>query len=284
MRLLIQFSAFLTALFLSLSAFADNVSGPRLSLQDPASPVMERIHAFHNGMLILVSAICLLVLVLMIWVMVRYNDRANPEPATFTHNVKIEVIWTVVPAVIVLGILWFSLPMLFYAGKHDNPEMTLKVTGYQWYWGYEYPDYNDLAFNSNMIADADIDENIGQLRNLSVDNKVYLPTDTDIQIIVTASDVLHSFAVPAFGIKTDAVPGRLNETWVRITKPGVYYGQCSELCGTNHAFMPIEIHAVPKPEFLAWVDQQNNPDAAPAADADKAEGEGDAKAEATSKE
>ena len=136
----------------------------------------------------------------------------------------------------------------------EDPEMTLKVTGYQWYWGYEYPDHDGLSFLSYMVSDDEIDTQKGQLRNLSTDNVVVLPIDTNIQIIVTAADVLHSFAMPSFGIKTDAVPGRLNETWVRITKPGTYYGQCSEICGTGHGYMPITVRAVSKEEFQKWIE------------------------------
>lgn len=250
---LTRFSAFLTAALLSAPAFAESPPAGSMYFQEAASPVMERITHFHNGLLVLITAISLFVLGLLIYVAVRFSEKKNPVPATFTHNIKLEVIWTAIPTLIVFGLLFWSLPLLYYSDRFEKPDMTLKVTGYQWYWGYEYPDYEGLTFLSNMIPDKDIQP--GQRRNLSVDNVVVLPVDTNIQILVTASDVLHAFAVPAFGIKKDAVPGRLNETWVRITKPGVYYGQCSELCGKNHGFMPIEIHAVSKEEFEAWLIQ-----------------------------
>ena len=233
-------------------AFAAELHGKdHIYFQPAASPVMERMTHFHNGLLVLITAISLLVLALLVIVAVKFNAKSNPVPATFTHNIKLEVLWTAIPTVIVFALLFFSLPLLYYGDRFEKPDMTLKVTGYQWYWGYEYPDYEGLTFLSNMIPDADLQP--GQKRTLSVDNVVVLPIDTNIQILVTASDVLHSFAVPAFGVKKDAVPGRLNETWVRITKPGIYYGQCSELCGKNHGFMPIEIHAVTKEEFEAWL-------------------------------
>jgi cytochrome c oxidase subunit 2 len=145
-----------------------------------------------------------------------------------------------------------SFPLLYYIDRSHEPEMTLKATGYQWYWGYEYPDQGGINFQSYMIPDKEIDKSKGQLRLLSTDNPVVLPVDTNIQILTTAADVIHAFAMPALGVKIDAIPGRINETWVRITKPGIYYGQCSELCGKDHAFMPIEIHAVSREEFNAW--------------------------------
>lgn len=237
-----------------------------LNLQTPATPVAEKMFAFHTLLLWIIGAITVFVLFLLVFVCFRFNARANPVPATFTHNTKIEIVWTLVPVLILAVIAWFSFPLMYYGDRAPQaPEMTLKVTGYQWYWGYEYlepseestlpKDMTGIAFMANMVPDADIDTEKGQLRLLSTDNVVVLPVDTVVQIQVTAADVIHSFAVPAFGIKTDAVPGRLNEVWVKIQKPGKYYGQCSEICGINHAFMPIEIHAVSKEEFAEWVAQ-----------------------------
>ena len=204
-------------------------------------------------MLWIISGIVLFVFALLVWVIARYNDKANPTPAKFTHNVLIEVIWTVVPVIILIVIAIPSYKMLYYTDRIENPEMTLKVTGRQWYWDYEYPDNDGITFSSYMIPDAEIKKDQGQSRLLSTDTKVVLPIDTNIQIIVTGGDVIHAWAVPALGVKIDAVPGRLNETWTRIEKPGVYYGQCSELCGKDHAYMPIEIHAVTKEEFQQWL-------------------------------
>lgn len=226
----------------------------QLGLEPSATPQMERIAGFHDDLLMwIITAIVIFVTGLLIWVMIRYNAKANPEPSKTTHHVMLEVVWTVVPVIILIIIAIPSFKMLYYLDRTEEPEMTLKVTGYQWYWGYEYQDHDGLSFLSYMIPTEEIDESKGQKRLLSTDNVVVLPTETNIQILVTAADVIHAFAVPAFGIKKDAVPGRMNETWVRIEKPGTYYGQCSEICGKDHAFMPIEIKAVPKEEFEKWV-------------------------------
>jgi cytochrome c oxidase subunit II len=240
----------LLALCLAAPAFAAPVDW-QLGFQEAASPVAERFHEFHNFLLWIITAITIFVLGLLIYIVLRFNKRANPVPAKFTHNVLIEVIWTAVPVLILIVIIVPSFKLLYYTDRVENPEMTLKVTGNQWNWTYEYPDHESLSFVSYMIPTPELKE--GQLRLLSTDNAVVLPVDTTIAVQVTASDVLHSWAVPALGVKVDAVPGRLNESWVRITKPGVYYGQCSELCGKDHAFMPIEIHAVPKEEFDVWL-------------------------------
>lgn len=246
----------LAAIFaFSTPALASDEPVPtELGLRDAATPQMERIVSFHEDLLLwIITAIVIFVFALMIWIMLRYNSKANPTPSKTTHNVPLEVVWTVVPVLILIVIAVPSFKVLFYLDRAPEPEMTLKVTGYQWYWGYEYPDHDNISFLSYMVPEDEIDEEAGQRRLLSTDNIVYLPTDTNIQIVVTAADVLHAWTVPAFGVKKDAVPGRLNEMWVRIEKPGVYYGQCSELCGKDHAFMPIEVKAVPKEEFDAWV-------------------------------
>lgn len=225
----------------------------QIDLIEAATPVKEQMHWFHNGVLLpLITAISVFVLVLLLWVMIRYRAGANPNPQTFTHNTTVEVVWTLVPVAILIAISIPSFRLIYFSDRAVNPEMTIKVTGRQWYWDYEYPDHGNFLFSAYMIPDADIKDPSHRL--LDTDNPVVLPVDTTIRVLVTAGDVLHSFAVPAFGIKTDAVPGRINETWVRIEKPGVYYGQCSELCGTQHGFMPIEIHAVSKEEFNAWVE------------------------------
>ena len=222
-------------------------------MQPAASPSAEYLHEFHNMLLYIITAIAVFVLVLLIYVVLRYNKHVNPEPKQFSHNVLIEVLWTVVPVVILIVIAIPSMKMLYFLDRTEAPEMTLKVTGYQWYWGYEYPDHEGINFLSYMIPDNEIDEAKGQSRLLSTDNVVVLPVDTNIQILMTGGDVIHSWAMPALGIKIDAMPGRLNETWVRINKPGTYYGQCSELCGKDHSYMPIEVRAVSKEDFQAWV-------------------------------
>lgn len=225
----------------------------QLGLQEAASPSKERIVDFHNMLLWIIFGIAGFVLFLLIYVCIRFNAKANPKPSTTTHNVALEVVWTIVPVIILFVIAVPSFKLLYYIDRVAEPEMTLKVTGYQWYWGYEYPDHEGINFLSYMIEDEDINESQGQVRLLSTDNPVVVPIETDIQVLVTAGDVLHSWAMPAFGVKTDSVPGRLNETWMHITKPGIYYGQCSEICGVRHAYMPIEVHALPKADFETWV-------------------------------
>jgi len=249
------FSALSALLILSVPALANQPVDWQMNMQPAGSPSAEYMHEFHNMLLYIITAIALFVLVLLVYVVLRYNKHVNPEPKQFSHNVLIEVLWTVVPVVILIVIAIPSMKMLYFLDRTENPEMTLKVTGYQWYWGYEYPDHGGINFLSYMIPDDEIDKSKGQARLLSTDNAVVLPVDTNIQILMTGGDVIHSWAMPALGIKIDAIPGRLNETWVKITKPGVYYGQCSELCGKDHTYMPIEIHAVSKEEFNDWVEK-----------------------------
>ena len=226
----------------------------QLGFNDAASPQMKRLVAFHDDLLMpIITAITLFVLGLLVVTMVRFNSHANKESSSTTHNVPLEIAWTLIPVLILIVIAIPSFKLLFYLSKTPETEMTLKVTGYQWYWGYEYPDHDNLTFLSYMIPDEDIDEKKGQRRLLSTDNPVVLPIDTNIEIIITAADVIHAWTVPAFGVKKDAVPGRLNQTWVRIDEPGTYFGQCSEICGINHAYMPIEIKAVTKEEFKEWL-------------------------------
>lgn len=248
------FLASLAAFFaVSSTAFAGYPVDWQLGMQPAASPSAAHIQEFHTMMLWIITPIVLFVLALLVWVVLRYNNVASKKPAQFSHNVLIEVLWTIVPVIILIIIVVPSFRLLYFTDRIADPEMTIKVTGYQWYWGYEYPDHGGIDFMSYMIPSDKIDPAKDEKRLLSTDTKLVLPVDTNIQILVTAADVLHSWAVPALGLKTDAIPGRLNETWVRIDKPGVYYGQCSELCGKDHAYMPIEIHAVSKEEFAGWV-------------------------------
>jgi cytochrome c oxidase subunit 2 len=254
----------ITTLFMSLfvlvssisSALADisNVAKPtQLGLQDAASPQMERISWFHDTLLMwIITLIVIFVTALLIYVCIRYRAKRNPEASKTTHNVVLEILWTAIPVIILIIIAIPSFKMLYYLDRVEEPEMTIKVTGYQWYWGYEYQDHEGVEFLSYMIPDEEIDESQGQIRLLSTDNPVVLPIDTNIQILITSADVIHAFTIPAFGFKKDAVPGRMNETWVRIDKPGIYYGQCSQICGIKHAYMPIEVHAVTKQEFEQW--------------------------------
>ncbi|MGY9005316.1 MAG: cytochrome c oxidase subunit II [Alphaproteobacteria bacterium] len=246
----VMFVATLAVFGVGAPAIAAGPQPWQMGFQPAASPVMERITDFHNFLLVLILAIAIFVLALMLYVMVRFNAKANPTPSRTTHHTLLEVVWTVVPIIILVLMTIPSFKLLYYMDRTDKPEMTLKVTGSQWFWTYEYPDQGKFIFDSQMVPDAEIKP--GQLRLLEVDNRIVLPVNTNIRVLVTANSVLHAWAVPALGVKIDAVPGRMNETWVRITKPGVYYGQCSELCGINHGFMPIAINAVSKADFAKW--------------------------------
>src|SRR5690606_11203282 len=200
----------------------------------------------------IITIICLLVAGLLLWIIFRYNKKSNPVPARWSHNTLIEVIWTVVPVLILVFISLFSFRLLFAYHDMPTPDLTVKATGNQWNWGYEYPDQGIAEYISNMLP-----EDEARARNvpyrLAADEPIVVPVGKTVRVLVTASDVIHSFALPAFGLKTDAVPGRVNETWFRADRTGVFYGQCSELCGVDHAFMPIQINVVTQAEFEAWV-------------------------------
>ncbi len=221
----------------------------QMTFQEAATPVMERITDFHDFILWIIAAISLLVLLLLIWIIVRYNSKANPTPKTFSHNTLLEVIWTAGPIVILVVIGIKSLPLLWYEEQTPPADMTIKVTGHQWYWSYEYPDQGGFGFISALDEE-------GEPRLLATTQNVVVPVDTTVRVLVTAENVLHAWAVPSFGLKMDAVPGRLNETWFHATETGMFYGQCSELCGINHAFMPISVEVVSQDEFDAWVTEQ----------------------------
>ena len=223
----------------------------QMGFQPAASPTMASIESFHTLLMWVITLITIFVLGLLVYVMVRFNETANPTPSQTTHNTMVEVLWTVIPIVILVAIAVPSFKLLYFTDKTANAEMTLKIVGHQWYWSYEYPDQGELKFDSNMIADKDLKP--GQRRLLEVDNRVVLPVGTNIRLQMTGADVIHAWRIPAFGVMKDTVPGRLTETWVRIDREGVYYGQCSELCGINHAFMPIAVEAVGKEKFAAWV-------------------------------
>ena len=237
------------------SAVAAQPKDWQITFQEAASENMTMITDFNNFLLILMTAISVFVLGLMLYVMVRFNARANPEPSTTTHNTLVEVVWTVVPIVILVVIAIPSFRLLYFQRDIPEADMTVKAVGYQWYWGYEYPDHGDFAFDSLMLSD---EERGDQPRLLATDTAMVVPVDTTVRVIVTAADVLHAFAMPAFGLKMDAVPGRLNETWFKAEKTGTFYGQCSELCGIRHAFMPIRIEVVSKADFALWVEEAQN--------------------------
>jgi cytochrome c oxidase subunit II len=216
-------------------------------LQEAGSPVMENIIWFHNFLLVVITIITLFVLALLVLVVAKFNARANPVPSRTTHNTLIEVAWTLVPVLILVGIAVPSFRLLFLELDIPKADLTIKATGKQWYWSYAYPDNGKFEFDSLMAQDK-------QPRLLGVDNEMVVPVNKVIRVQTTGADVIHSFAVPAFGIKIDAIPGRLNETWFKATKTGMFYGQCSELCGKDHAFMPIAVKVVSDQEFAAWVE------------------------------
>ncbi len=239
----------------SAGAFAAQPEPWQTGFQPAASAVMEAVRDFYDLLFVIIVAIAAFVLALLVYVMVRFNAKRNPVPSKTSHNTFLEMAWTAIPVVILVVIAIPSFRLLYFQKtvSEAEMEMTVKVIGYQWYWSYEYPDHGDIAFDSFIVEEEDLEP--GQLRLLEVDNRVVLPVDTNIRLLVTAEDVLHSWAVPAFGIKIDAVPGRLNETWVRIEREGVYYGQCSELCGVRHGYMPVAVEAVSKDAFASWVER-----------------------------
>ena len=216
-------------------------------LQEAASPVMENITWFHNFLLVLITAITLFVLALLVIVVMKFNAKANPVPSRTTHNTLIEVAWTLVPVLILVALVVPSFRLLFLELDVPKADLTIKATGKQWYWSYAYPDNGKFEFDSLLAQDK-------QPRLLGVDNEMVVPVNKVVRVQTTGADVIHSFAVPAFGIKIDAIPGRLNETWFKATKTGMFYGQCSELCGKDHAFMPIAVRVVNDQEFAAWVE------------------------------
>jgi cytochrome c oxidase subunit 2 len=225
----------------------------QVGLQQSASPVMDNIIWFHDFLLYIITGIAGFVLVLLVVVMVRFNARTNPIPSRTTHNTLIEIAWTLIPIVILMFIAVPSFKLLFFQLNVPPADLTVKATGKQWYWSYSYPDNGQFEFDSLMLKEDERKE--GQPRLLAVDNEMVVPVNKTVRVITTGSDVIHSFAVPSFGIKIDAVPGRINETWFTATREGVYYGQCSELCGKNHAFMPIAVRAVSEQAFSAWVEE-----------------------------
>ncbi len=219
-----------------------------ISLQEAATPVMESIISFHNLLLWIITLITLFVLALLVIVVVKFNAKANPVPSKTTHNTMIEVAWTLIPVLILVAIAVPSFRLLFMQLDIPKADLTVKATGKQWYWSYSYPDNGKFEFDSLMAADK-------QPRLLGVDNEMVVPVNKVVRVQTTGADVIHAFAVPSFGIKIDSIPGRLNETWFKATKTGMYYGQCSELCGKDHAFMPIAIRVVSDQEFASWVEE-----------------------------
>ncbi len=230
-----------------------------MGFQKAATPIMEQITAFHTYVTIIVTVIALFVMVLLLLVMQRFNEKKNPEPSRTTHNTMLEIAWTVVPILILVAIAIPSFRLLFAQYDFPKADLTVTATGNQWYWTYDYPDQG-IHFDSIIVQDADLKP--GQPRLLTVDHELVVPVNKNVIVQVKANDVIHDWAVPSFGIKLDAVPGRLQLTWFKAEREGMFYGQCSELCGRNHAFMPIAVRVVSEAEFNDWVAKTKTPSAA----------------------
>ncbi len=243
-------------IFISFELYGKQATDWQLSFQNPATDLMGSVVGLHNVILIVMSLITVFVLFLLFYVSFRFSAKRNPIPSTRTHNTVVEVLWTAIPIVILVVLAIPSFKLLYQQEKSENYDMTVKVIGHQWYWEYEYPDHGDFYFESYMIQDEDLKE--GDLRLLTVDNPLVIPANKNVQILITAGDVLHSWAVPSMGLKTDAVPGRLNETWVNVKEPGIYRGQCSEICGSGHGFMPVVVKVLSEREFMAWANEAKN--------------------------
>jgi cytochrome c oxidase subunit II len=226
----------------------------QLNFQQSATPVMDNIISFHNFLLVIITLITLFVLALLLIIIVRFNARANPTPSRTTHNTLLEVAWTLVPVAILVMIAIPSFKLLFYQLNIPQADLTVKATGKQWYWSYSYPDNGKFEFDSLMVRDEK-QLRTDQPRLLGVDNEMVVPVNKTVRVLTTGAEVIHAFAVPSFGIKIDAIPGRINETWFKATREGVYYGQCSELCGKDHAFMPIAVRVVSEQAFATWVEE-----------------------------
>ena len=225
----------------------------QLGLQQSVTPVMDNIVSFHDFLLYIITAITAFVLLLLVLVIVKFNARANPTPARTTHNTLLEMAWTIVPIAILVVIAVPSFKLLFFQLVLPPIDLTVKATGKQWFWSYSYPDHGQFEFDSLLVKDGE--RKAEQPRLLAVDNEMVVPVNRNVRVITTGSDVIHAFAVPAFGIKVDSIPGRINETWFKATREGVYYGQCSELCGKDHAYMPIAVRVVNEQAFATWVEQ-----------------------------
>lgn len=240
-----------------------------IGLQPPATPLAASAAFFHDAILLPITvAISLFVLGLLTWVVVRFNKKRNPEPARWSHNTPVEVLWTVMPVLMLMFISIFSFRLLFAYHDIPKPDLTVKVTGNQWYWNYEYPDKGNIAFDSIMLKEAEADRR-HQPYKLAVDNPMVVPAGKVVKVLITGADVIHAFFVPSFGVQNDAVPGRVNESWFKVDKPGIYYGQCNELCGVDHSFMPIQVEVKNQADFDAWVaaHAKSGSKAAPAAPA-----------------
>jgi len=233
------------------AAWADQPHPWQLGMQAPATPIKDHIESFHDALLWIIFLIAIFVLGLLLVTMIRFSARRHPVPTRTTHNPVIEILWTVVPVIILVAIAIPSFKLMYYMDEVPDAKMTIKVTGHQWYWSYQYPDQGNLAFDSNMIQDKDLKP--GQLRMLEVDNPLVVPVNTTVRVQITGTDVIHSWFIPSFGVQEYAVVGRLNEAWMRVEHEGTYRGECNQICGVNHAYMPIVVRAVSQADFDKWL-------------------------------
>jgi cytochrome c oxidase subunit 2 len=251
-RLRTALASLALAVVLAPAAFAEEPQPWQMGMQPAVTPVRDRIDALHGELLVVITLITLFVLALLIYVIVRFNSKRHPTPSKTSHNPVLEVAWTVLPILILIVIAIPSFKLLFYMDHAQQADLTLKVTGHQWYWTYEYPDQGNLTFDSNMIPENEVKP--GQPRLLAVDNPIVVPVGKTVRILVTSTDVIHSWFMPAAGVQEYAVIGRVNESWMKAEREGTFYGQCNQICGVNHPFMPIEVHAVSEADFAKWVE------------------------------
>lgn len=249
-RLFVTISVLMATVFIG-QASASEPTPWQMGLQPAASPTAVMITELHDVLLIIITVITVFVLGLMMYACVRFRESRNPTPSKTTHNAVVEILWTVIPIVILTAISIPSIKLLYFADQVEEADMTLKVIGHQWYWEYQYPDHGNFTFDANMVPEDELKP--GQKRLMDTDNPVVLPVGKNIRLLFASADVGHNWSMSSFGVKIDMWPGRLNETWVRIDRAGTYYGFCSELCGVNHAYMPIMVKAVPPAEYDAWV-------------------------------
>lgn len=247
-------AAVVSAMTLSLitdQAFAQAPSDWQIGFQTAHSPVQQGIEGLHSMVLWLMALVTIFVALLLLYCVWRFSAKKNPVPSRISHHTALEVAWTVLPVLILIVIAIPSFRLVYFEDRTEAADLTIKVVGHQWYWQYQYPDNGDITFNSNMIAEDELKP--GQLRNLDVDNRVVVPANKNVRILVTSGDVIHSFFIPSLGVQRYAIPGRTIETWVKIDEPGVYYGECNQICGTNHSAMPISVEALSEKDFAAWV-------------------------------
>ena len=243
----------LAPMAMSSAALAQAPQNWSLGMGAPFSPVKEGIVSLHNLVLVIITVITIFVAVLLVWVMVRFNEKKNPNPSQVSHHTGLEVAWTVIPVLILVVIAIPSFRLVYFEDRTPDPQLTIKVTGHQWYWEYTYPDKGDLNFTSYGLSDEDVAKQPGKLRMLSVDNELVVPAGKNIRVLTNSADVIHSWFIPSLGVQRYAIPGRTIETWFKANAPGTYFGECNQICGTNHSRMPIVIRAVPEAEFNAWL-------------------------------